>query len=189
MIKTWKEQSPDGFLFAAKFPRMITHIRALRDSETNVDAFISKMSQLGSKLGPLLLQFPDSFGPKNLPTLKDFLSTLPKQYRYAVEIRNKKWIRDKLDSLLQENRVANVSTGNTDSDSTTSFVYLRLEGDRSKVVGTLGKQEMDRKADIQKLAAQIKTHLDSGIEIFVYFSKYFSGYPPSDAEQLLNLLQ
>ncbi|MGD0978009.1 MAG: DUF72 domain-containing protein [Candidatus Bathyarchaeia archaeon] len=187
--KTWREQTPEGFLFSAKFPRVITHVKMLRNCEREVDIFISRMSQLQDKLGPLLLQFPSSFGAKHFPDLREFLSTLPKGYRYAVEVRNKDWAGEKLDSLLRENGVVQVSVGQPVFEATAGFVYIRWEGDRSKVSGTLGKVEVDRTEDIGKVAAGVRNFLDQNLEVFGYFSKYYSGYPPSDAEQLLNLLQ
>jgi uncharacterized protein YecE (DUF72 family) len=187
--KAWREQTPDGFLFSAKFPRVITHIKMLRDCEREVDTFISRMSQLHNKLGPLLLQFPPSFGAKHFSNLQQFLSTLPKGYRYAVEVRNKDWAGEKLESLLRENGVAQVSVGQPIPEMTADFVYVRWEGDRSKVNGTLGKVEVDRTEDIGKVAVGVKNFMDQHMEVFGYFSKYYSGYPPSDAEQLLNLLQ
>jgi uncharacterized protein YecE (DUF72 family) len=144
---------------------------------------------LQNKLGPLLLQFPSSFGAKHFPDLREFLSTLPKGYRYAVEVRNKDWAGEELNPLLRENGVAQVFVGQPVFEATAGFVYIRWEGDRSKVHGTLGKVEVDRTEDIGKVAAGVKNFLDQHLEVFGYFSKYYSGYPPSDAEQLLNLLQ
>jgi uncharacterized protein YecE (DUF72 family) len=188
--KAWEEQTPKGFLFSAKFPRIITHVKMLQNCQTEVDIFTSRMSQLQSKLGPLLLQFPSSFGPKHISLLHKFLPTLPKDYHYAVEVRNKGLLGKELNSLLRENRVALVFVNQPflEGDVTTDFAYIRWEGDRRKVNGTLGKVEVDRTVDIEKSAVYIESFLDHGVEVFGYFSKYYSGYPPSDAEQLLNLL-
>jgi uncharacterized protein YecE (DUF72 family) len=187
--KTWREQTPEGFFFSAKFPRIITHVKMLRDCEREVDTFISRMSQLQNKLGPLLLQFPSSFGAKHFPDLQQFLSALPKGYRYAVEVRNKDWAGTKLSYLLRENGMAQTFVGQPVPEATADFVYMRWEGDRSKVNGTLGRVEVDRTEDIGNVAAGVKSFLDQRIEVFGYFSKYYSGYPPSDAEQLLDLLR
>jgi uncharacterized protein YecE (DUF72 family) len=187
--KAWREQTPDGFLFSAKFPRVITHIKMLRDCERERDVFISRMSLLQDKLGPLLLQFPKSFGAEHSQNLKEFLSALPKGYRYAVEVRNREWAGTKLSSLLRENGVAQVFVGQPIHQATTDFVYMRWEGDRNKVNGTLGKVEVDRTEDIRKIAVEVKDLLGQHLEVFGYFSKYYSGYPPSDVEQLLNLLE
>jgi uncharacterized protein YecE (DUF72 family) len=188
--KAWKEQTPEGFLFSAKFPRVITHIKMLQDCEGERDTFISRISQLQKKLGPLLLQFPGSFGSKHLPLLQEFLPSLPKGFRYAVEVRNKSLRGEKLNSLLRENSVALVLAGQPvlEEEVTADFVYLRWEGDRSKVNGALGKIEVDRTEDTARWAVQVKKFLDRQAEVFGYFSKYYSGYPPQDAEQLLDLL-
>jgi uncharacterized protein YecE (DUF72 family) len=188
--KAWKEQVPEGFLFSAKFPRVITHVKMLRDCEREMDAFISRMSQLQNKLGPLLLQFPNSFGSKHFPLLQEFLPTLPKGFRYAVEVRNKGLLGEKLRSLLGKNGVAQVLVNKPvlEEEVTDDFAYVRWEGDRSKVDGTLGKVEVDRTEDIGKWAVQLENFMDREMEVFGYFSKYYSGYPPNDVEQLLKLL-
>ena len=71
---------------------------------------------------------------------------------------------------------------------TSDFTYIRLEGDRRKVTGTLGKVEIDKGDGIRVWAERIKKHLDLSMEVFVYFSKYYSGYPLVDAAQLIRLL-
>ncbi len=189
VTKAWREQTPDGFIFSAKFPRVITHVKTLQDCEGEVTTFISRMSQLQNKLGPLLLQFPSSLGPNRFPLLQHFLPTLPRGFQYAVEVRNKKLLNEGLNSLLRENGVALVLTDQpaTGAEATADFVYIRWEGDRNKVNGTLGRVEVDRTEDIEKWADDINNFLDREIEVFGYFSKYYSGDPPNDAKQLLNL--
>jgi uncharacterized protein YecE (DUF72 family) len=74
------------------------------------------------------------------------------------------------------------------SEKTAGFLYIRWEGNRKLVNGTKGKIEVDRKADLAAWAQKIKFYLDGGTEVFGYFGKYFSGYPPSDIIQLGGLL-
>ena len=191
-VKGWKEQTPEGFKFSAKFPRLITHVKRLQNCEKEVDLFISSMSQLQTKLGPLLLQFPSTFGCRQLPSLQSFLLSLPKSCRYAVEVRNKSLLGEKLYSILRESRVAFALTGQLSAslveETTADFAYVRWQGDRGKVTGTLGKTEVDRAEDMRKWAEKIAVLLNRGLEVFGYFSKYYSGYPPDDAEQFLRLL-
>ena len=186
-VNNWRENTPDGFLFSAKFPRIITHIKMLRDCEKETTTFISRISELRNKLGPLLLQFPRSFGIKNLAALETFLSKLPKNYRYAVEVRNRTW-EGKLTPLLTDYGVAQAITDQPLPQTDSGFVYCRWEGDRSKVNGTIGKVEVERTAEIERISVQVRNLLSQGTDFFGYFSKYFSGYPPRDAQQLLNLL-
>jgi uncharacterized protein YecE (DUF72 family) len=189
-LLNWREQTPKDFLFSAKFPQVITHRKMLKNCEPETQFFIERISALREKVGPLLLQFPPAFGPEEATPLRDFLTRLPKKYRYAVEVRNKKLLGDKLYSLLKENGVAlaiNPLMPETDQ-VTADFVYVRWEGDRRKVNGELGKVEVDRTDDIKKWATKINKFLVETKEVFGYFSKYYSGHPPTDARKLVESL-
>jgi uncharacterized protein YecE (DUF72 family) len=191
-VRTWEAQTPRGFMFSAKFPKIITHVKMLRNCEKETERFLSTMSQLQNKLGPLLLQFPTSFKPEHLPLLRGFLSALPRNHRYAVEVRNKELPRETLYSLLGETGVVPVLVDQPSvssiEQSASDFVYIRWEGDRRKVTGTLGRVEVDRTEDTRKWAQIVQGFLDRDLEVFGYFSKYYSGYPPVDIERLLSLL-
>jgi uncharacterized protein YecE (DUF72 family) len=189
-VLDWKEQTPRGFLFSLKFPRVITHVKMLRNCQEETRVFLERVSLLQEKLGPLLLQFPSMFQTEHMPFLSDFLKNLPKQYRYVVEIRNRKLLDDSLFSILRDNHavLAWVDSASMPfvNEKTSNFIYVRLEGDRSKINGTLGKVEVDKTSDIKVWAEKLKEFLDEKMEVFGYFSKYYSGHPPSDVRQLLS---
>jgi uncharacterized protein YecE (DUF72 family) len=136
-----------------------------------------------------LIQFPPAFGPEKIPLLRDFLPKLPPGHKYAIEVRNRKILNDKLYSILKENNVALTLSTNPSlpvtEQITSNFAYIRWEGDRSKVNGTLGKLEIDRTNDIKGWANKIVRLLDKTTQVFGYFSKYYSGHPPSDVRILL----
>ena len=75
-IEGWREKTPDGFRFAATFPHVITHQKALVDCQEEMHAFIKTMTGLGEKLGPLLLQMPPSWGAGGMEALRSFLGHL-----------------------------------------------------------------------------------------------------------------
>ena len=190
-VVNWKQQAPEGFLFSLKFPQMITHIKMLKDCQYETDVFLERVGLLGEKLGALLLQFPPNFGVEHLPDLEDYLQKLPKDHRYVVEVRNKSWLNHEFYSLLKANKVALAWADSPlmaeISEVTADFLYIRWEGDRKKVNGTLGKIEADRAEDLKVVAEKIKPFLGK-IEVFGYFGKYYSGYPPSDVFNLENNL-
>ena len=99
---------------------------------------------------------------------------------------------DELYSLLRENGVALALVDQPFMPMlqtvTADFTYIRWEGDRRKVKGTLGKVEVDRENDIRVWAEKVKKFLDDSVEVFGYFSKYYSGHPPTDAIHLLKFL-
>jgi uncharacterized protein YecE (DUF72 family) len=188
-ITDWKQQTPDKFYFSLKFPQKITHIKMLQDCQEETRVFLERATLLGDKLGALLLQFPAVFRQQHLPLLRTYLMSLPEGLRYVVEVRNKSLLNDELYALLRENHVAlawvDAAKMPLTDKVTSDFLYIRWEGDRKTVIGTLGKREADRKSQIQQWAEKLKTPLKQGMQVFGYFSKYYSGFPPSDVEELL----
>lgn len=191
-VMNWKEETPDEFIFTAKFPRKITHIKMLQDCQEELEVFIEHMTLMGNKLGPLLIQLPPGFTPEKSGVLKDFLAGLPAKYRFALEVRNKKWLDQKFYDMLRDNKVALTLLDHPwmpeMNTITADFTYIRWVGDRKKVKGTLGKVEKDRSDVIKDWAVKIKSFLDNSIEVFGYFSKSYSGYPPGDVRMLLDLV-
>jgi uncharacterized protein YecE (DUF72 family) len=192
-VRKWFDQTPSEFVFSLKFPRVITHIKMLKDCQSETDAFFRHISRLGSKLGPLLLQFSYAFGKNHAPFLEEFLANLPQKNRVAVEVRNKGLLNDDFYSLLRRREAALAWVDSPFMPKleviTADFAYIRWEGDRRKVNGLLGKVETDRAGGIEMWAGKIRRLLDDSMEVYGYFSKYYSGYPPADAGQLLALMQ
>jgi len=188
----WKRQAPENFLFSLKFPKKVTHLKMLRDCQEETSVFLERASLLEEKLGAFLLQFPPMFGQEHLPLLRSYLRTLPEGNRYAVEVRNKVLFNDELYALLKEHNVALVWVDATKSllstEVTADFLYIRWEGDRKTVSGTIGKREIDRSEQIQQWGDILKALLKRGKPILGYYSKYYSGFPPSDVEDLLKCI-
>jgi uncharacterized protein YecE (DUF72 family) len=97
-VQGWYSKTPKDFVFAAKVPQVITHEKILHDCEPEMTEFLKVMDALGEKLGPLLFQF-GYFNRKAFVGVNDFLARLvpfldrlPKDRRFAVEIRNKSWL-------------------------------------------------------------------------------------------------
>ncbi len=63
----WRDETPDGFVFAVKGGRYVTHIRRLRDVEVPLaNFFAAGVLALRDKLGPILWQLPPNmqFDPR-----------------------------------------------------------------------------------------------------------------------------
>src|SRR6185312_6154680 len=56
----WAASVPAGFRFSVKVPKLATHERRLVDTDDVLEAFLAEATQLGDKLGPLLVQLPPS---------------------------------------------------------------------------------------------------------------------------------
>jgi uncharacterized protein YecE (DUF72 family) len=86
VFERWAEAVPDDFVFAIKGSRYITHVLRLRDIETPLSNFLaSGLLRLGSKLGPLLWQFPPNFR-FDAALMEDFVKLLPKDTLEAAAL-------------------------------------------------------------------------------------------------------
>jgi uncharacterized protein YecE (DUF72 family) len=120
-ICSWAEEAPAGFRFVFKLPRTITHDRRLRDSGGEVASFLRSLAPLGERAEQLSIQLPATFGPPDLPALATFLTSLPADHRWAVEIRHPRFAdggpaERALDRLLSDHGAERVSF-----DTTTLF--------------------------------------------------------------------
>jgi uncharacterized protein YecE (DUF72 family) len=101
VLENWAATAPDGFRFAIKASRRITHMSRLR-AESSADSLgylYKNLDALGEKRGPVLFQLPPFF-KKDLPRLDEFLALLPRGHRAAFEFRNESWFADDVyDSL------------------------------------------------------------------------------------------
>ena len=167
-------------------------MKMLRGCERETSLFLDRTKLLGEKLGPLLLQFPPNFGVERRPDLEGFLGKLPKPNRYAIEVRDKAWFNTDFYSLLRANNAALAWVDRPGMpqtrEVTSDFLYVRLEGDRKKVNGLVGEVEVDTHVSLSEWANKLKPYIDKQTEVFVYFGKYYSGYPPSDVDSLSSLL-
>jgi uncharacterized protein YecE (DUF72 family) len=99
----WCDATPPGFLFSAKAPMRITHLKRLRDAGEATAEFVNSLSGIRGKgkLGPVLFQFPPNF-TFDLPRLADFLKVLPKSIRAAFEFRHTSWFVDATYAALKK---------------------------------------------------------------------------------------
>ncbi|MGC2639953.1 MAG: DUF72 domain-containing protein [Acidobacteriaceae bacterium] len=133
-FEKWAAETPDGFVFAIKGSRFITHMRKLRDIRKPLaNFFASGILKLDDKLGPFLWQFPPifSFRPE---LLDEFFTLLPRttdeaaalaadhdpwmkgrvflkppvsrHLRHAIEIRHPSCVAPEFIRLLRRQRIA-----------------------------------------------------------------------------------
>jgi uncharacterized protein YecE (DUF72 family) len=184
----WASKVPDGFRFAIKFPRTISHSAGLEPDQGRLEAFFSRVQLMEDKAGPLLIQFPPILKPDSIGKLEAFLDRLPLIYRYAIEFRHKDWFNEETYKLLRDNNVALVNVEHpwqeSSQEQTADFSYIRLEGDRKTVKGESGIVEQDR-TDMNKKWSKNISQMGER-DVYCYVSKHYSGYPPDDMKQLRN---
>jgi uncharacterized protein YecE (DUF72 family) len=174
MVDAWRERTPNGFIFSAKVPKVISHDKYLQDCEEDLSQFLRVMAPLGDKLGPLVLQFqyiakfrdPAEYatGDDFLARLKGFLPILPGGFQWGIEIRNSKWIKPELLDLLRARSISLVFIDYYTMDPlyklahrpevfTAPFVYIRFLGNHKEMDAAVRKarEEGKRKSDWESL--------------------------------------
>jgi uncharacterized protein YecE (DUF72 family) len=192
-IAGWRERTPDGFQFAAKFPQTITHQKGLADCSNETIAFLEAMTLLDRKLGPLLLQMPPSWGANALETLTTFVRNLPTGFRYALEVRHKSWLSKdmlpKLLGLLQRQGVALCLVQHAWmpalDEVTAPFVYVRWLGRREDIPDDdFSHVRINRDAQLERWAEQIQAYLRAGVIVYGYFNNHYQGHSPASVRAI-----
>ena len=206
-VKGWYSKTPKGFLFAAKVPQTITHEKVLKDCDAELAKFLKVMDALSEKLGPLLFQFGyfnrKAFLSVNdfLARLEPFLKKLPKEYRFAVEIRNKNWLVPQFLEALRSHRVALAIIDQAwmprpaqwfekFDPITTNFTYVRWLGDRKGIeeqTKTWDKLIVDRSADLEEWVKVLKAVHQRRIQILAFANNHYAGYGPGTLEMFRKL--
>ena len=95
-IARWCQETPPTFRICPKVSRSINHAARLEDSRRETLFFVERMRGLGTRLGPIFLQLPPSFGPTQLPQLEAFLDYWPTDVRLAIEVRHPDFYKERL---------------------------------------------------------------------------------------------
>ncbi len=192
-IAGWRDRTPAGFQFAAKFPQTITHQKSLVHCAEEANAFVGAMSQLGGKLGPLLLQMPPSWGAGGFDALKAFLPALPSGFRYVLEVRHRSWLgHEVFPALLETLRGQGIALCLVQyagmpalTEATAPFVYIRWLGRREDIPDDdFSRVRINRDAQLDRWAGQIAGHLRAGLTVFGYFNNHYQGHSPASVRAL-----
>lgn len=106
----WRESAPEGFRFAAKVPKAITHEARLVGCQPALHAFLAQVADLGEALGPLLVQLPPSLA-FDTGVAESFFAGLREAFdgQVACEPRHPTWFTADADALLYGRRIARVA--------------------------------------------------------------------------------
>jgi len=200
-------ENPAGFYFHGKVPAVITHEKVLKNCQTELTTFLKNIALLGDRLGPLLLQFP-YFNRNTFPSrqpfdnlLKPFLQSLPKEFQFALEIRNKNWLSWDFLEMLREHQVAftlvaqawmpRIDTLAKALEVVTSdFAYVRFVGDRKAIEAKTKRwdQLIEDKSDEMKVwIGELKKITEKGVKTYAFFNNHYAGFAPGSIKQFEDL--
>jgi len=181
VFERWAGEVPPAFTFVIKASRRITHEGRLKETDRAVAYLFETAAVLGERLGPVLFQLPPNF-KKDVPRLKEFLSTIPPGRRAAMEFRHASWHDDEVHEALRAHGAAlcaaDVDDGEDASEAaplvpTAGWGYLRL-----------------RRADYDDAALRdwiARIRAQAWSDVFVFFKHEDEGTGPRLAARFLEL--
>ena len=187
-FKKWRDQTPEGFSFAIKGHRYVTHNKKLLDVEKSVIRCRESASPLGKRLAAVVWQLP-AFLKKDIERLEKFLRNLRhwKSTRHAIEFRDKSWFDDEVADCLERHAVAICMSDAPDwpmwDRVITDVVYIRLHGHTRKYASSYSKPALG------KWATRTQRWLEENRAVHVYFDNDAEGAAPRNALRLLEMLR
>jgi len=214
--EAWRVATPDGFVFAVKGGRFITHLKQLRDVETPLaNFFASGVLTLGDKLGPILWQLPERtrFDPERLAAFFELLprtttaaaelaerhddkvpdaraattAVTHQRIRHALEPRHESFDTADARAFLAEHDICTVV-----ADSAGRWPQLHDATSDFRYVRLHGETELYASGytddSLDRWAAQVNRWLADGHDTYVYFDNDAKGHAPHDAVALLDRL-
>ena len=181
-VSRWVEATPDGFLFAVKASRYLTHVKRLTELPEHLEKLLDRLAPLvrSPKLGPLLWQLPPTFR-RDDERLAAALASLPTSLRHAFEFRHESWFDETVYGLLRRHGVALVVADRSGAEAlrhevlTAGFTYVRFHAGPGN--GNYPREELDRWADRLTDWAQ-------SADVYAYFNNDWQGFAVENARHL-----
>jgi uncharacterized protein YecE (DUF72 family) len=184
-LRNWRETVPDGFVFAVKAGRAITHFKKLKDAGESVARFMDRAGVLGDRLGPVVFQLPPRWHA-DPDRLRAFLDVLPEEGVYAFEFRDPTWFTEEIYQALSGRGAAfciyDLAGRESPRVVTAGTVYVRLHGPGGAYEGQYGD------AALADWSRAIGMWRDEGRDVYCYFDNDEAGYAPQDARRLKSLM-
>jgi len=175
----WRERTPDGFAFAVKMSRYLTHVRRLHNPDPPIARFLESAGGLGNRLGVVLLQLPPTL-QADPDALDAVLSRLSGRVKVAVEPRHPSWWDDRIRTTLDKHGAAMCWADRrgrpvTPLWRTADFGYLRMHE------GTAQPQPRYGRAAIASWVDRVASTWSAGEPVYVYFNNDHGGAAIADA--------
>ncbi len=185
-FSNWRATSPEGFRYAVKVSRFITHIKRLKDVAEPIETFLQRARHLNEKLGPLLYQLPPNMH-RNDERLESFLQLLPKGLRHVIEFRHQSWLDEEVFDILRRHNIGfcvfDMPGLPCPLLTTADFAYIRFHGSTGLYFSRYSDEELEEWARrISRLAKDLDT-------VYIYFNNDAEGFAIKNAQTMAERLQ
>ncbi|NBC33944.1 MAG: DUF72 domain-containing protein [Alphaproteobacteria bacterium] len=184
-VAAWRETAPEGFVFACKGSRYLTHLKKLKDPDPGLEKFFAALQPLGDALSAVLFQLPPRWRC-NPERLEAFLQALPGGLHYAFEFRDESWFDERVYDTLAKHDAAfclyDLDGRQSPERITAGHVYVRLHGPDGAYQGSYDDTALRGWAD------RIARWRDDGRTVYCFFDNDQAGYAALNAGRLKQLV-
>ena len=173
-LEKWTDSVAAPFKFTFKLWKGITHNKGLDFKTKDVNQFLRVIDSIGDKKGCLLVQFPPGLTVGAINHVTNLLTDIAhadenKQWKIAIEFRNKSWYRESVYELLDAYGAGLVihdipasaaPLSVTDND----FIYLRFHGPNGGYRGSYSD------SFLYEYASYIQEWMEDGKIVYAYFN-------------------
>lgn len=171
-IKKWAERAKGkDFKFCPKMFQGVTHRGSLKGKDFITNEFFRGIIAFEEHLGPTFIQVSDTFSPKRKTELFNYLSSLPKDLQFFLEVRHPDWFakekeREDMFAFLRDHSMGAVIT-DTAGRRDCAHMYLTVPKAFVRYVGnSLHKTDHTR---IDAWVQRMKYWLDNGMKELYFF--------------------
>ena len=191
-VQRWAEVTPEGFRFALKVPKEVTHPSGSADPLSFLTQFFGSLEPLRrtGKMGPVVFQFPASFRAREVDRLDAMLAAVPDGASIAVELRHGSWWSPETRRLLASRHAALVWSVIPGLEPpawvTADFLYARFVGDRA--LTRFDGIQRDGRRDLEAMRARFDQEGRLATTVFAYSNNHFMGFGPATTVLLAEVL-
>lgn len=186
-VERWRDSTPEGFVFAVKGHKLVTHSARLKESGARVTSVRDSVAGLAGRIGAVLWQLPPNL-KKDADLLSGFADILKASWpdvRHVMEFRHTSWFDAVTECLLAERGLANCLSDAANwplwEAVTADLVYVRLHGHDETYVTEYGD------AGLAPWAERVHAWAAEGRDVHVYFDNTAAGAAPRDALRLIDM--
>ncbi|MGO9481648.1 MAG: DUF72 domain-containing protein [Candidatus Kryptoniota bacterium] len=226
-VEAYAKLTPEDFKFTVKAPNAITlthfYKQAAKEfadkpnphflSKKLLETFLKSLKPIESKIGAIMFEF-EYLNKEKMPSLGAFmdhlglfLTTLPDEYPFAIEIRNPNFIKKEYFDFLKSHNVGHVFVEGyymppacgvfekfgKDSLPARTVVVRLLGADRQGIEKKTNKHWTEivepRDKTIREIAAFIAKLIPGKYDLYANFNNHFEGSAPLSIEKLLRAFE
>jgi uncharacterized protein YecE (DUF72 family) len=159
------------FRFCPKVPQLISHYSGFVNTQPLTDAFLNGILAFEENLGPIFLQLSEKYHPNKRDHLFKYLTDLPKNLQFFLELRHPEWfadpgIRKELFDMLRSHNIGAVIT---DTAGRRDCAHMELSIPKAFIRYVGNSLHATDYSRIDVWTGRMKYWLENGLEELYFF--------------------